>query len=89
MVDYLVNVPFDCVVSPSFSAFTDEPHGKGKGEKRISAGRCIIVVVNDDYDNDRSNDGAVGRRRATSIEHCLHSIEQIGSAALLVSRCHA
>lgn len=60
----------------------------------VEGGECIIVVVVDDGDDDSDDDDGVssgcGRKhRATSIEHCLHSIEQIGSAALLVSRFHA
>lgn len=54
-----------------------------KVEKCASMRGRIIVDDNDDY-----NDGG-RKRRATSIEHCLHSIEQIGSAPLLVSRLHA
>lgn len=56
-----------------------------KVDKCTSMRGCIIV---DDNDEDDYNDGG-RKRRATSIEHCLHSIEQIGSAPLLVSRLHA
>lgn len=57
-----------------------------KVEKCTSKRGCIIVDDNDgdDYEHDGGR-----KRRATSIEHCLHSIEQIGSAPLLVSRFHA
>lgn len=81
----------DYVVSFSFSAFTDELHGKSR-EKWILNGGCIIIDnYNDGDDGDDENEYSDGgrKRRATSIEHCLHSIEQIGSAALLVSRFHA
>lgn len=82
----------DYVLSFSFSAFIDELHGKGR-EKCISNGGCIIIDnYNDGNDgDDDENEYSDGdrKRRATSIEHCLHSIEQIGSAPLLVSRFHA
>jgi len=64
--------------------------GKGR-EKCISNGGCIIIdnyyYYNDDDEDEYSDGGR--KRRATSIEHCLHSIKQIGSAPLLVSQFHA
>lgn len=69
MVDYLANAPFDCVVSPSFSAFTDELHGKGR-EERISMGGCIIVVVvvvDDDGDRKRRRLNIVYIRSSKSV----------------------
>lgn len=86
------------VASFSFSTFTDELHGKGK-EKCISNGGMHNHRQHDDNDDDGDDSDDDGdddeekysgrKRRATSIEHCLHSIEQIGSAPLLVSRFHA
>lgn len=75
------------VISFSFPAFTDELHGKGREVHIEERGGCIIVDDNDEDDYQRRDGGR--KRRATSIEHCLHSIEQIGSAPLLVSRFHA
>jgi len=95
MDDCLANASLTASVLLSFSAFTDELLlGKGR-EVHINEGEggegCIIVDVNDDDENDESDysGGDGGKRRGTSIEHCLHSIEQIDSAPLLVSRFHA
>lgn len=51
MDDYLASAPV--TTSLSFSAFTDELHGKGR-EKCISNGGCIII---DNYDDDVDDDG--------------------------------
>lgn len=66
-----------------------EKEKNGSKGVNVEGGEYIIVVADDRDDNDNGGGGCGRKRRATSIEHCLHSIEQIGSAALLVSRFHA